>query len=50
MKVLLDENLPHDLRHVLPGHEAVTVAYLGWKASPTGPCSRRPRRRGSMPS
>jgi len=29
MKLLLDENLPHDLRHFLPGHEVVTVAYLG---------------------
>ncbi len=30
MKVLLDENLPHDLRHFLPGHEVFTVAYRGW--------------------
>lgn len=22
MKLLLDENLPHDLRHFIPGHEA----------------------------
>jgi len=28
--VLLDEDLPHDLRHELVGHEAVTVAYMGW--------------------
>lgn len=30
MKVLLDENLPHDLRHELPGHDVFTVAYMGW--------------------
>jgi len=30
MKVLLDENLPHPLRHELPGHECFTVAYMGW--------------------
>lgn len=30
MKVLLDENLPHDLRHELAGHESFTVAYMGW--------------------
>jgi len=36
MKLLLDENLPHDLRHFLPGHEVVTVAYLGWKGIENG--------------
>jgi len=30
MKVLLDENLPHDFRHFLPGHEVFTAAYQGW--------------------
>ena len=30
MRVLLDENLPHQLRHDLPGHEVDTVAYMGW--------------------
>lgn len=30
MKLLLDENLPHQLRHELPGHECFTVAYMGW--------------------
>ncbi len=29
MKVLLDENLPHDLRHFLPGHIVITVDYAG---------------------
>ena len=27
MKILLDENLPHDLRYFLSGHEVSTVAY-----------------------
>jgi predicted nuclease of predicted toxin-antitoxin system len=30
MKILLDENLPHQLRHELPGHDCFTVAYMGW--------------------
>jgi len=36
MKVLLDENLPHDLRHFLPGHEVFTVAFLGWAGVENG--------------
>jgi predicted nuclease of predicted toxin-antitoxin system len=30
MKLLLDENLPHQLRHELPGHDCFTVAYMNW--------------------
>jgi predicted nuclease of predicted toxin-antitoxin system len=30
MKLLLDENLPHQLRHELPGHDCFIVAYMGW--------------------
>jgi predicted nuclease of predicted toxin-antitoxin system len=30
MKLLLDENLPHQLRHEIAGHDCVSVAYLGW--------------------
>ena len=30
MKLLLDENLPHQLRHELPNHDCFTVAYMGW--------------------
>ncbi|MEX2316215.1 MAG: DUF5615 family PIN-like protein [Pirellulales bacterium] len=30
MKLLLDENLPHQLRHEITGHECFTVAYMGW--------------------
>ena len=30
MKLLLDENLPHELRHHLPDHDVFTAAYMGW--------------------
>jgi predicted nuclease of predicted toxin-antitoxin system len=36
MKVLLDENLPHDLRRELRGHDAFTVQYLGWSGVKNG--------------
>ena len=29
MKLLLDENLPHQLRLEIPGHECFTVTYMG---------------------
>src|SRR5690242_8416274 len=30
MKLLLDENLPHQLRKEIAGHDCFTVAYMGW--------------------
>lgn len=30
MKLLPDENLPHQLRQELPGHDCFTVAFIGW--------------------
>ncbi|MDQ2898288.1 MAG: hypothetical protein M3Y27_17790 [Acidobacteriota bacterium] len=36
MLVLLDENLPHILRLLIPGHDVRTVAYQGWKALSNG--------------
>jgi predicted nuclease of predicted toxin-antitoxin system len=37
MKVLLDENLPHDFRPLLmPMHDVYTVAYLGWSGLENG--------------
>ena len=36
MKLLLDENLPHQLRHELPGHDCATVAYMGWGGAGNG--------------
>lgn len=29
-RVLLDENLPHRLRLLLPNHNVITVAFQGW--------------------
>ena len=36
MRVLLDENLPHDLIAALPGHEVSTVQGLGWAGVENG--------------
>lgn len=36
MKVLLDENLPHALRHLLPGHDVFTVSFMGWAGTRNG--------------
>jgi predicted nuclease of predicted toxin-antitoxin system len=37
MKVLLDENLPHELRPLLmPTHDVFTVSHLGWSAFENG--------------
>ena len=39
MKILLDENLPHVLRHALVGHDVFTVAYMEWGGTENGACS-----------
>jgi hypothetical protein len=36
MRILLDENLPHKLRLLLPGHEVRTAAYQGWAGLTNG--------------
>jgi predicted nuclease of predicted toxin-antitoxin system len=36
MKLLLDENLPHQLRPLLVGHEVFTVAYMKWAGIENG--------------
>ena len=36
MKLLLDENLPHQFRHELPGHECFTVTFMGWSGLENG--------------
>jgi predicted nuclease of predicted toxin-antitoxin system len=41
VKVLLDENLPHQLRLELPGHDCSTVAYMGWAGVENGELLRR---------
>jgi hypothetical protein len=41
VKVLLDENLPHDLRRHLAGHDVFTVQYLGWSGTKNGELLQR---------
>ena len=36
MKILLDHDVPHQLRRVLPEHEDHTAAYLGWSELENG--------------
>jgi hypothetical protein len=36
MKVLLDENLPHELRREISGHDVFTVQFLGWSSTKNG--------------
>ena len=36
MRVLLDEDLPWQLRHYFPDHEVFTTAYMGWKSKGNG--------------
>jgi len=41
VRVLLDENLPHDLAQTLIGHDVVTVQGLGWAGTHNGELLRR---------
>lgn len=41
MRVLLDENLPHDLSALLPDHLVDTVAGRGWSGTRNGELLRR---------
>ena len=41
MRVLLDENLPHDLIATLVGHDVVTVQGLGWAGTLNGDLLKR---------
>ena len=36
MKILLDHNVPHQLRRLLPEHEVHTAAYLDWSELENG--------------
>jgi hypothetical protein len=36
LKILLDENLPHQLRHELKGHDVFTTAYMKWAGIENG--------------
>lgn len=46
MKILLDENLPHELRLQLLGHDVFTVAYLGWSGTKNGALLARAAQEG----
>ena len=41
MRVLLDENVPHDLKAALIGHDVVTVQGLGWSGTLNGELLKR---------
>lgn len=41
MRVLLDENLPHDLIEPLSRHDVVTVQSMGWAGAENGELLRR---------
>lgn len=43
MRVLLDENVPHDLIPQFPGHDIVTVQGLGWAGVKNGDLLMRAR-------
>jgi hypothetical protein len=36
VRLLLDENLPHQMRLELPGHDIFTAAYMGWAGVENG--------------
>ena len=36
MKILLDENLPHQLRFEITGHQVFTVTYMKWSGIENG--------------
>ena len=36
MRLLLDENRPHELRRHIVGHEVFTVAFMKWKGTKNG--------------
>lgn len=41
MKLLLDENLPHQIRLELTGHEIITAAFMKWSGIENGELLRR---------
>ena len=36
MRILLDENVPHALRHEFPEHDVRTAQYMGWDSKQNG--------------
>ena len=50
MKLLLDENIPHEIRPLLvPMHDVFTVAYLGWSGTENGDLLTLAAATASMP-
>jgi predicted nuclease of predicted toxin-antitoxin system len=41
MKILLDENLPHQLRLEIREHDVFTVAFMGWSGVDNGELLQR---------
>ena len=41
MRLLFDENLPHQLRLELSGYEVITAAYMGWSGVENGELLQR---------
>jgi predicted nuclease of predicted toxin-antitoxin system len=41
VKILLDENLPHQLRLELPGHDVFATSFMGWGGIENGELLRR---------
>jgi hypothetical protein len=48
VKVLLDENMPHQLRAHFGKHETATAAYLGWSGWKNGALLKAAEDAGSM--
>jgi len=46
VRLLLDENLPHQLRVELPDHEVFTTAYMGWSGVENGELLRNAAQAG----
>ncbi len=46
MKLLLDENLPHQFRHEITGHDCATVTYMGWSGLENGELLARAKSAG----
>jgi predicted nuclease of predicted toxin-antitoxin system len=46
MKLLLDENLPHQLRLEIQGYDCFTVAYMGWGGVKNGELMKLARSEG----
>jgi hypothetical protein len=49
VKVLLDENLPHQMRLELPGHAVFTAAFMKWSGIENGELLRRAAEAASTP-